>query len=49
MSPTELRNELKGVAFRTLLALFLIPGITYALAHYFTQQTNGQYHEAIVR
>lgn len=48
MSPTELRKELKGVAFRTLLALFLIPGITYALAHYFKQDTDGQYKAAIV-
>lgn len=48
MPPSVLRKELAATALRTLLALFLIPGLTLGLAHHFRLDADEQLRGAFL-
>jgi len=49
MPTPDLRKALLAIAFKALLALFLIPGLTWGFTHHFKQGTDARYSAEIAK
>lgn len=49
MSAPHIKKALSGIAFKALLALFLLPGFTLGFAHFLVRDADNTYAQLIVR
>lgn len=48
MLTADFKKALGGIVFKALLALFLLPGLTWGFAHWFKRDADGQIQAAVV-